>query len=159
VRKFLFAVLVFAACSSLARAADLWSTAIAERPRDGRKIIHRFIDKLENPSEKLTYPIAVTLTWRYDSVNGLPSNAEADAIYKLEDIIEDRVEKRGEAKLALVSTGNNLRTWIYYVKSEALFRKTIVDALEAVNLQLQVSSKIDAGWQQLENFKKDVSRP
>jgi hypothetical protein len=157
-RVFIAAVLLFATVG-IAYADDVWSTAVAERPTNGWKIIHRFVDKLANPSERLAYPIAVTFSWKYDGPNGLPAKSETDSIYKLEDILDERVEKRGEGKLARVSTGNNVRTWTYYVKSEDNFRKTLREAASAVQLQLQVLSKADPGWSQLEEFKKGVRRP
>lgn len=157
--RLLIALVICVFCCGLARADDLWATAVAERQRDGWKIIHRFIDKLENPSEKLTYPMAVTLTWKYYGPNGLPAKPDTDAIYKLEELLHGRVEKRGEGKLALVSTGNNLRTWTYYVKSEGLFRKELADASAAVHLDFEISSRADPRWAQLEEIKKGVRRP
>lgn len=157
--RFFIALVTCVACAGLARADDLWATAVAERPRDGWKIIHRFIDKLENPSERLAYPMAVTFTWKYDGPNGLPAKAETDSIYKLEDWLDERVEKRGEGKLALVSTGNNLRTWTYYVKSEALFRRELADASAAVHLHFEVSSREDPQWARLAELKIGMRRP
>ncbi|MFG6430786.1 DUF695 domain-containing protein [Roseateles sp. LYH14W] len=141
------------------RADDLWATAVAERPRDGWKIIHRFIDKLELPSERLAYPIAVTFTWKYEGPNGLPRKPDADAIYKLEDVLEGRIEKQREGKLAAISTGNNLRTWTYYVKSEALFRRELAEASAALDLDFDVSSRADPKWARLEELKNSVRRP
>jgi len=156
--RLLVTVFVSISCMCAAYAEDLWATAVAERPTDGWKIIHRYIERLEVPAEKLAYPIAVTFTWKYNGPNGLPVKADTDSIYKLEDILDERMEKLGEGKLALVATGNNLRTWIYYVKSEARFRKELADASAAVNLRVDVSSKADPQWIRLENFKRGVRK-
>jgi hypothetical protein len=142
----------------VAHADDVWSTAVAERPSDGWKIVHRFIDKLEDPSQKLKFPVAVTFAWKYDGPNGLPAKPNTDAIYRLEDLLDQVVEKRGEGKLALVSTGNNLRSWTYYVKSESDFRKALAEAAAAVQLDLQISSTTDPQWNRIEAFKKSVRR-
>jgi hypothetical protein len=60
----------------LARVDDIWATAVAERPRDGRKTINRFIDKLQSLSEKRAYPIAVTFSWKFEGPNGLPAKPD-----------------------------------------------------------------------------------
>ena len=158
-RRFIATAAFLLATTGLVQAEDLWSTAVAERPTDGWKMIHRFIDKLNDPTEKLRFPVAVTFTWQYDGANGLPVKPDSDAMYKLEDILDESVDRRGEGKLALVSTGNNLRTWIYYVKSEASFRKVLEDAASTARLKLRVSSKSDSGWTQVEEFKKGLRRP
>ena len=155
-RRFFYVLAVCLVCSGIAQANDLWSTAVAERPSDGWKIIHRYIETLDNPSEKQTYPVAVTFTWQYNGPNGLPAKSEAESMYKLEDLLDERVEKRGDGKLAFVSTGNNLRTWTYYVKSEASFRKALANAAEIARLKVRVSSANDPAWGQLEAFKKSV---
>ena len=157
--RFLTGLLTCLFAVGLARADDLWATAVAERPRDGWKIIHRFIDKLESPSEKLAYPIAVTFTWKYDGPNGLPAKSDTDAIYKLEDLLEGRFDKRREGKLAVISTGNNLRTWTYYVKSDAVFRKELAEASAALHLDFDVSSRADPNWARLDELKSLVRRP
>lgn len=146
------------ALTGSAYAKDLWATAVAERPSDGWKIIYRFIDKLEDNSEKSKYPTAVTFTWKYAGPNGLPAKPQTDAIYKLEDLLDQSVESRGEGRLALISTGNNLRSWTYYVKSETTFRKALADAATIVQLELQVSSAPDPQWKRLDDFTKGIRR-
>ena len=141
-----------------AHASDIWSTAVAERPSDGWKIIYRFIDKLEDHSEKTKYPTAITLTWNYDSPNGLPTKLHVDAIYKLEDLLEKSVERNGEGRLAFISTGNNLRSWTYYVKSESFFRKALAEAVTIVQLELQVSGSPDPQWKKLSDFANSIRR-
>lgn len=157
--RFLTCLLTCLLSVGVVRADDLWATAVAERPRDGWKIIHRFIEKLESPSEKLEYPIAVTFTWKYEGPNGMPKRPDTEAIYKLEDVLESRVEKRREGKLAVISMGNNLRTWTYYVKSEASFRKELAEASAALQLGFDTSSRSDPKWARLEELKNSVRRP
>lgn len=151
--------LLLVACFGAARADDLWATATAERRSDGWKIIHRYIDKLEDPTEKAKYPIAVSFTWHYDGPNGLPAKPQSNAAYQLEDFLDKQIERRGEGKLSHVSTGNNLRTWIYYVKSEAVFRRALTEAAKSVRLEVQVTAQPDPKWALLEAFKERVQRP
>ncbi len=158
-RKWLIVALVLLVSVNASAVDDLWSTAISERPRDGWKIILRFIEKLGDPSEKSVYPVAVTFTWAYDGLKGLPSNREADAIYRLEDLLEERFERNREGKLALVATGNNLRMWIYYVKSEDKFRQSLAEAASLARLKVDVSSQVDKDWALLEDYRKGVRRP
>jgi hypothetical protein len=153
----LFTALLLA-LTCAAHAEDIWSTAIAERPSDGWKIVYRFIDKLEDSSQQLKYPVAVTFTWKYDGPNGMPAKAETGAIYQLEDLLDAQVEKRGKGRLGLVSTGNNQRSWTYYVRSEPQFRKVLADASAKVHLSLEVSSAPDPQWKRLEAFRKGIQR-
>jgi hypothetical protein len=157
-RRYWFVAAFLLALVFAARADDLWSTAIAERPSDGWKIIHRFIDELGDPSDKQRYPVAATFRWKYDGPNGLPAKSQTEAIYRLEDLLDASVEKRSEGRLALISTGDNLRSWTYYVKNEAVFRKALAAATAAVNLQVQVSFESDPSWAQLEKLRKGVRR-
>lgn len=139
-----------------AHAADVWSTALAERPTDGWKIFYRYIEKLEDDSQRSQFPTAVTLTWKYESPNGLPAKPQVDAIYKLEDLLEQSVELKGEGRLAFIVTGNNQRSWTYYVKSETLFRAALAEAVRSAQLELEVFSAPDPQWSRLEGFRKSI---
>jgi hypothetical protein len=51
----------------------------------------------------------------------MPSFEERQQMDELEDLLKPKVETGGLSTLVLVSTGENLREWIYYTRSEGEF--------------------------------------
>ena len=60
----------------------------------------------------------------------MPSTSEREKMENLEDSLGPEVEFNGFSTLALVSTGNNLREWTYYTKSESEFLSLLNKALK-----------------------------
>ncbi len=145
-------------CQSMPSAADTYSTAIATRPSDGWKIVHRFIDKLEQEEDKSRFPIRMTMIWQYDGNNGMPAKPQTTVLYQLEDDLMARVDNQRRGRLAQVSTGNNQRIWIYYVKSEADFRQLLKPLTSKYQLELTINSAEDTQWQQHQRFLDSLSR-
>jgi uncharacterized protein DUF695 len=140
----------------LAVAADtggLWSTAVATRPSDGWRIVSRYLDQAISSTEKKRLPVAVTVRWRYDSPNGMPSKSELDAMYRLEDLLEER-RARGAGFLVLVQTGNNMRSWTFFARSESDFRKSAELPLQEFPVEIEVVA--DPDWKALEGFRAGV---
>lgn len=75
----------------------------------------------------------------------------------LEDTLESVLKNDRFATLALVSTGENLREWIYYAKSEAEFEARFDFALEGMSafpIEIHVGS--DLTWDTYQRFKADI---
>jgi hypothetical protein len=161
VKPFLFAIIV-AAVVGLARAgpvADVWATAIAERPSDGRQVIFRYVDEFRRPVDRSEFPYVVVLSWQYSSESGMPVGSVIDAMYEVEDRLRAAIEDRGRAMLVLISTGENVRLWTYYATSDIDFRGTLSAALvPADRFPIEVSSRRDPTWTQYERFKRGVRR-
>ncbi len=101
-------------------AVQTWATAQSTHSGNGRIIVWRFAENLVPSFERSTQPDRIILEWRYHSEMGLPVTQEQIRMDEMEDGLEP-IEESGLATLALVSTGENLREWTYYAKSEDEF--------------------------------------
>ena len=72
----------------------------------------------------------------------------------MEDLLGPLVEKDGFAMLALVSTGENLREWTYYAKSEHEFMVRLNNALAGKPaFPIDIHPAIDPTWAMYEKFR------
>ena len=77
----------------------------------------------------------------------------------MEDALEPQMEKDGFATLALVSTGENLREWTYYAKSEGEFMARLNKALAGKSaFPIDVHKAADPKWAMYEKFKAGVQK-
>lgn len=160
--KRFIAPLIIAVAFGLGRteaAEDVWATAIAERPTDGRRVIFRYVDEFRHPLERTEFPYVVVLSWRYSSESGMPVGDVIDAMYEVEDRLRQASENGGRGMLVLISTGENVRLWTYYAKSDVDFRATVSSALVPISrFPIEVSSRHDPAWTEYERFKRGVRR-
>jgi hypothetical protein len=78
-------------------------------------------------------------------------------MYELEDRLAANVENTGRGRLVLISTGENVRLWTYYAKSDSEFRVALSGALvPARKFPIEVTSKLDPAWAEYERFKAGV---
>lgn len=72
----------------------------------------------------------------------------------MEDLLGPVIEADGFATLALVSTGENLREWTYYAKSEADFIEKLNKALAGKPaFPIEVHPASDPSWTMYEKFR------
>lgn len=72
----------------------------------------------------------------------------------MEDLLGPVVEKDGFASLALVSTGENLREWTYYAKSESEFMAKLNKAFAGKPaFPIDVHPAHDPAWTMYEKFR------
>ena len=75
----------------------------------------------------------------------------------MEDALQPNLEKDGFATLALVSTGENLREWTYYVKSEEEFFSRLNKALAGKAVfPIDIHTAADSTWAMYEKFRAGV---
>jgi hypothetical protein len=98
-----------------------WATAISTNTSNGRKIFFRFAEQFDQTFERGTQPIRTIIVWKYHSESGQPILEEHQRMNQMEDALELALDQNCFAMLALVSTGENLREWTYYSKSEDEF--------------------------------------
>jgi len=137
--------------------AVVWATATSTHATNGRVIIFRFVKEFRTGFEKSSLPDRVILVWRYESESGLPVTAEREAMDRMEDLLAPVVEKPGFAMLALVSTGENQREWIYYAKSEEDFLQALNGALaQQTRFPIEIHAAPDPKWSTYERFREGV---
>jgi hypothetical protein len=137
--------------------AAVWATATSTHATNGRTIIFRFVKEFRAGFKKSSLPDRVILVWRYESQSGLPDIEEREAMDRLEDLLAPVVEKPGFAMLTLVSTGENLREWTYYAKSEEEFLQALNSALvQQPRTPIAIHAAPDPKWSTYESFRKGM---
>lgn len=138
-------------------AAAVWATATSTHATNGRVIIFRFVKEFRAGFKKSSLPDRVILVWRYESESGLPATAEREAMDRLEDLLAPVVEEKGFSMLTLVSTGENLREWTYYTKSEEEFLQALNNALaQQPRFPIEIHAAPDPKWLTYDSFRKGV---
>ena len=134
-----------------------WATAVSTQAGTDRKIIFRYIEEFQPSFQRTSYPDRIIISWRYDSDSGLPSASQRMRMERLEDLLEPVTERTGLASLVLVSTGENLREWIYYTESEHRFFEALNTALVGeAQFPVQIHAGRDASWKSYVQFRKGV---
>lgn len=76
-----------------------------------------------------------------------------------EDVLESALKDEGFATLALVSTGEQLREWIYYAKSETEFMARLNYALAGMPpFPIEIDTAYDSSWDTYDRFKAGLKR-
>jgi len=79
---------------------------------------------------------------------------------ELEDLLQPAIEATGIATLAIVSTGEGLREWTYYVTSEEVFFNKLNEALKSKpKFPIEIHVGPDAKWSTYEQFAQQVKKP
>jgi hypothetical protein len=151
------AINTFAPAAAESGDAVAWATAVSKHATNGREIIFRYVKDFRPGFKKSSLPDRVILVWRYESASGMPTTAEREAMDRMEDLLAPVVEKPGFAMLALVSTGENLREWTYYTRSEQQFLQALNGSLgRQPRLPLEIHAAPDPEWSTYERFRKGV---
>ena len=143
-----------------AAAKEAWAIATVNRGRG--TIICRYIETLgPKEGERAGQPDRVTLTWPYDADanNGMPTDDDKARMDELEDALAPVVESDGFSNLALVTTGDGIRAWVYYARSGDEFVARMKRALRdrpAFPVKADVGS--DPGWTAFEAFRGEIAR-
>lgn len=136
-----------------------WATAISTGADTGRKIIFRYADELSLAFDPVSQPVRFTIVWNYQSENGLPVVEDNQRMNALEDALEAILKEDGFATLALVSTGEGLREWTYYAKSEDDFMARLNYAFAGIpKFPIEIHTTHDPSWGLWEQFKAGVKQ-
>lgn len=153
------AIAVFAATAASAPSDDVvtWATATSTHATNGRVIVFRYAKDFRTTFQKSSLPIRVILVWHYDSQSGMPAKSEREAMDRLEDLLGPVIEKSKLAVLPLVSTGENLREWTYYARSEEEFLRALNTALaNQPRFPIEIHAAPDPEWLTYEYFREGV---
>jgi hypothetical protein len=133
--------------------AQEWATAVSKHKTEDRAIVYRFVKSFAPNFDRSTQPDRVILVWNYESDSGMPSVEEREMMDKLEDSLSPTIEGGGFATLALVSTGENSREWIYYARSEDEFMGRLNAALKgSPAYPIEIHAARDPTWSTYEEF-------
>lgn len=134
-----------------------WATATSTHAENGRVIIFRYAKDFRESFDKSAYPVRLIIEWPYQTSTGQPDAHEREKMDRLEDLLAPDVEKSGESVLALVSTGENVREWIYYARSEEAFFGALNEALSGEPpFPIRIHAGHDPGWSSYRDFRVGV---
>jgi hypothetical protein len=138
----------------------VWATAISTNRQNGRKIVFRYAKELRPAFNRHSQPIRVIVVWKYCSESGQPEASEHQQMNLLEDSIARFRDQENFATLAIVSTGEGLREWTYYVHSEDEFIARLDAALtEMPPFPIEIHVAHDRDWEAYEQFRRSVAVP
>ena len=124
-----------------------WTTAISTNEINSRKIIFRYAKAFSPNFDRASQPVRVIILWKYQSNSGQPIAEDHQRMNQLEDGLESVLDQDGFATLALVSTGEGLREWTYYAKSEDEFMARLNYALAGmVAFPIEIHAALDPSW-------------
>jgi Family of unknown function (DUF695) len=136
-----------------------WATAISTNASNGRKIIFRYAEQFGPTFKRGSQPIRIIIVWKYHSDTGQPISDEHQRMDQMEDALESALDPDGFATLALVSTGEDLREWTYYSKSEDQFMARLNFALtEAPRYPIEIHIAADPNWDLYEQFRNSMKK-
>ncbi|MGE8224362.1 MAG: DUF695 domain-containing protein [Stenotrophomonas sp.] len=137
--------------------AQEWATAVSRHQAEDRSIVFRYVKSFSVDFRRSKQPDRVILVWDYQSESGMPSADERKSMDELEDAISPTIESNGFATLALVSTGENSREWIYYTKSQDEFMTKLNSALkDSPAFPIKIHAAPDPAWSTYEEFISGV---
>ncbi|WP_121456957.1 DUF695 domain-containing protein [Azonexus fungiphilus] len=151
------AALMLCSASAMPEEVISWATAVSKQEGTGREIVFRYAKDFREGFQRSAFPDRVILVWKYKSESGMPLPTEREAMDRMEDLLEPLVEKSGTSVLALVSTGENLREWIFYAKTEQEFLAALNKALTGQpRFPIEIHAGRDSQWSSYERFRKGV---
>jgi hypothetical protein len=134
-----------------------WATAVSKNDKAGTAVIFRFAKEFTKNFRRASQPQRVVIQWPYTGEKGMPARSEVEVMSQLEDALSPYMTSDGFATLAVVSTGNNLREWIYYAKSETEFLERMNKALAGMpHFPIQVVAAADPKWTSYEALKSSA---
>jgi hypothetical protein len=149
----------YARSFDMAEGSDVqrWATAISTDSQTDRKIIFRYAEAFSPTFDRASQPIRVFIVWKYKSERGQPMAEELQRMNLLENALEPVLDQGHVATLALVSTGEDLREWTYYAKSEDEFMARLNFAFAGMSpFPVEIHIAHDPKWNTYEEFRAGV---
>ena len=154
---FLLVALLLTSMQSMAAEGRTWATGVSKNENNGRAIVFRYVKEFPAQFQRSSYPTRVIIVWKYKSDGGMPQPKDRERMERLEDLLTPAIERDDQGSLALVSTGENLREWTYYVRSEEIFFRQLNKALVGeARLPIEIHAAPDKEWKTYETFRAGV---
>ena len=137
--------------------AQTWGIATSKNEKLGTAIVFRYVDQFDKNFNRSSQPDRIIIDWHYKGEKGMPSQQEKERMDALEDALAVEIETNGFATLSLVSTGDNLREWIYYSKSEATFLDKLNKILaKNPSFPIDIHTAKDQEWSSYQRFRFEL---
>jgi len=136
-----------------------WATAILTNADNGNRIVFRYAEQFSPSFDRASQPVRIFIVWKYQSVSGLLAAEEYERMNLLEDALESVLEQSPLATLALVATGENMREWTYYAKSEDEFMARLNFALAGMPaFPIEIHIAHDPNWKTYADFTSGIKK-
>jgi hypothetical protein len=133
-----------------------WATAESSN-LEGRRLVYRFVNVLRPDFDRRAQPTQIVLIWAYQSETGQPIGTDLQRIYEFEDLLLTLDDGR-LSTLALVSTGEGSRDWIFYTRSEDEFLDSLNVALAGQPVfPIDIHAAPDAAWETYQVFVDNLA--
>lgn len=136
---------------------DYW--IVGKYTVEQRPVIFKYLDPLPGLSVRSAYPSLVVVSWSYDGSdrNGMPPDHVNKRMIELEDAL-DLIEEAGVAMMVYSKTGDDLKEFAMYARSQKLFMEHLntVSAAHPI-YPIQVNLYQDAEWRDYSAFRESVS--
>lgn len=121
----------------------------------GRTIMVTGRDCLDKIRESGKFPYLIRVSWKYNSLpNGYPDEIDEALMEQADDALRAAFDADPVAYLAIITTGDGEREWLFYTRSLPIFGKVFNRALADIEttLPVEVSAEEDADWQAYREF-------
>jgi Family of unknown function (DUF695) len=136
---------------------QIWATATSTNAHNGSVIIFRYIQDFGPTFDWGAQPTHIIIVWKYQSEMGQPSADDYEQMNLLENALESVLEQDNFAILSIVATGEGLREWTYYAKSEDEFMVRLNRALAGMPIfPIEIHISHDPKWEMYEQFKARI---
>ena len=134
-----------------------WATAVSRHATEDKAIVYRYASKFSSAFSRGTQPDRIDVIWEYAAPSGMPSPDERERMDELEDLLAPTIEAAGFASLVLVSTGENVRMWMYYAVSQEAFVQKLNVALRGRPVfPIDLTFDRDPNWEAFDAFLSGV---
>ncbi len=125
-----------------------WLTYPSESRENGATVIVTLRTDVEKFRDNPRFKYRLTVDWPYQGdASGMPDEATSQLMEQATDLLAEAFRKDPVAVLTEISTGDNLRQWVFYTLSLAIFSKKINEALAPLPpLPLAFDSEEDPDW-------------
>tara|TARA_B100001769_G_C21786398_1_gene428931 strand:- start:148 stop:588 length:441 start_codon:yes stop_codon:yes gene_type:complete len=133
---------------------------IGKYKEDGLSVIVSFENTLPSQEIISKLPVLAVVSWKYDGSknNGMPDEETNSQMMALEDALEDQLDKSSIYKRAYSRTGNSLKEFLYYTKSQEEFMALLNNQLRGHQpYPIEINLYRDPEWEELKKLLQDFN--
>lgn len=135
-----------------------WFTAFSESD-DGKMIIICGRDGIDAFMQSGKFKERAEISWKYTGdANGMPSDAVAETMEKVQDALQKKMEKDKLAVMTGVYTGENERLWVFYTRNVPAFGVMLNETLMPFEeLPITIYTEKDPQWEEYQDMYESKS--
>lgn len=126
-----------------------WFTALSENEY-GQLVTVSGRDELTEFVQSGKFKERVEITWKYEGDDkGMPSEALAEQIEEVQEVLKKAMEKDKLAILTSVYTGGGEKIWVYYTRTARVFGERLNEVLAVFELlPISIYTEVDPEWEE-----------